>query len=64
MITPREIMVRCIESISSSGVREPQRLLKDARILYEAVMALPGEEAPKAKPGRRTKAPTDEAPEA
>ena len=38
-MTNKEIRMRCIEAITSSGIREPRRAIKDAEVLEEWVHA-------------------------
>lgn len=50
----KEVRMRCIESLSTMGVREPGRLIRDAEQLEEWVngaedKATPPKRAPKAK---------------
>ena len=35
----KEIRMRCIEAVSHSGIREPSRVTKDAKVLEEWVLA-------------------------
>lgn len=39
----KEIRMRCIEAVSTMGVREPQRMVNDAKSLAEWVMMAPAE---------------------
>lgn len=49
----RTIRMRCIEALSSYGVRETQRIINDAKKLEEWVVSAPAEEKPEApKRGR------------
>lgn len=55
-MTNKEIRMRCIEALSSFGVREPARLINDAKALEEWVLAAAEDkpiEAPKR--GRQAK---------
>lgn len=57
-LSSREVMMRSLEVVGTMGVREPQRLLKDAKALHDAVMECPDEDnAATAVPsdGRRTR---------
>lgn len=47
----KEIRLRCIEALSSFGVREPRRLIADAKILEEWVLAA-AEDKPSEAPKR------------
>ncbi len=48
MHTEREYMMRCLEAIASSGMREPARMIRDAKTLHEEVMSCKGEMEPAA----------------
>lgn len=63
-MTNKEIRMRCIEALSSFGVREPARLINDAKQLEEWVLAAAGEpeEAPKARKARAKTADKGNAP--
>lgn len=58
-MTEKEIRMRCIEALSSGGIREPARLTRDAEHLLEWVLAASDEgqadEAPR-RAGRPPKA--------
>lgn len=49
-MTEREAMMRCIEVIGSSGIREPQKLLRDAKELHKVVMECDDGDTPKRRP--------------
>lgn len=38
-MTSREVMMRTVEALAQMGVREPQRVLKDAAQIHAAIMA-------------------------
>jgi hypothetical protein len=51
----KEIRMRCIEALSSMGVREPQRLISDAKQLEEWISAAEDKpEAPRRGPKPKT----------
>ena len=50
-----EIRLRCIEALSTSGVRAPSRIIQDAKVLEEWVRGAP--EAPRAEPPEKPRAP-------
>ena len=42
-MTNKEVRMRCIEAVSSMGVREPSRMVRDAATLEEWVQAAPAD---------------------
>lgn len=54
----REVRMRAIEAVSHSGIREPQRIVNDAKILAEWVMSAEDKATP---PKRATKKAADKA---
>ena len=48
----KEVRMRCIEAISHSGVRDPQRITKDAKVLEDWVNAAVEKEQEDASPRR------------
>lgn len=50
-MTSREVMMRTVEALSTMGIREPQRILKEAVVIHEAIMQCPDD--PERKPGRK-----------
>lgn len=60
-MTEREYFMRCIEAVAGSGIREPRRLIADAKVLHEEVMQRTGEPE-KGKPGRKPSGQADTAP--
>ena len=40
-MTSREVMLRTVEALVTMGMREPARLMKDARIIHAEIMELP-----------------------
>ena len=42
-MTPREVRMRAIEAVAGMGIREPARLVKDAKEIAEWVLAAEGE---------------------
>lgn len=57
----KEVRLRCIEAVSHSGVRDPQRIVKDAKVLEEWVDAAEEKEQEDAPPRRRGRPRKDEA---
>lgn len=55
-MTPKELRMRCIESIASGGIREPQRLIRDAMALEDWVKAAPDKDIPPQAETRKPKA--------
>ena len=51
-MTGQEIRMRCIEAVAQTGVREPQRLIRDAKELEEFVLGADNGKPP--APGRKT----------
>lgn len=45
----REIRLRCIEAVAGTGVTEPSRLVRDAKVLEEWVLSAPVQTVAKAK---------------
>lgn len=56
----KEVRMRCIEAVSQMGVREPQRMVNDAKILEEWVNAAP-EDKPEPSRSRGRPAKTSKA---
>ena len=54
----REVMMRTVEALSGGGIREPQRLLRDAEQIHDRIMNCPED---KPKRGRPSKAETGQA---
>ena len=40
----KEVRLRCVEAVANMGVRSPDRILKDAMVLEEWVMAVADKE--------------------
>lgn len=52
----KEVRMRCIESLSTMGVREPSRLIRDAEQLEEWVIAAEDKDKTPPKRAAKTKA--------
>lgn len=57
-MTNKEIRMRCIEAVSTMGVREPSRMVTDAKILEEWVLAAPADKEATPPKARRKASPT------
>ncbi len=61
-MTPREVRMRCIESLSDSGVRDPQRTVQQAKVLEDYVMAAEDKEQGSPTRGRKKAADKEQSP--